>query len=84
MEFNSVVGREFQAEVDAFLKTRFNMFFVVCCCLRSGAVEERSILVYEFCWMRLHKYAGVEVERDLKVYNAVLKMILDCEGYEVE
>ena len=56
------------------------MLFVIDCCLRSGAVEGRSILVFDSCWMRLLKWAGVKVNRDLKVNNAILKVIFDRTG----
>ena len=61
------------------------MLSVVDCCLRSGAVKERSVLVCGFRWMRLLKWAGEEVDRGLKVNNAILKVIFACmEANEVE
>ena len=79
MKWNSLSfgGRKFQTGRYAFPKAHIDILFVVCCCLRSGAVEEGSILVFDFCWMKLHKYAGVEVDRDLKVNNTILKIIFD-------
>ena len=35
MELSIVGGREFQVAGEAFLKDRFDMLFVVGCCLRS-------------------------------------------------
>ena len=48
MEFFIISGREFQIAGEAFLKAGFDMLFVVGCCLRSGVVEEGSILVLGF------------------------------------
>ena len=48
MEFFIVDGRKFQVVGEAFLKACFDMLFVVDRCLRSGAVEKRSIWYVAF------------------------------------
>ena len=53
---------------------------MVDCSLMGRAVEERCILVTGFCWIRFLKQASVELNRNLKVYNAILKITLDCIG----
>ena len=50
-----VGGKEFQIVGDAFLKARVDMLFVTDCCLRRETVEEQSILVFDFCGIRLLK-----------------------------
>ena len=49
----------------SMLKARFDILFVLDCCLRGGVVEEGSILVCGFRWMRLPKKASVEDDGDL-------------------
>ena len=48
MEFLIVGGKEFQTAGDAFLIARLDTLSVVDCCLRSGAVEKRSIWCLNF------------------------------------
>ena len=38
------------------------------------------MLVFDLCWISLHKSAGVEVDSNLKVNNAILKIIHVCTG----
>ena len=78
-----VAGEKFQIAEDALLKACFDVLFVEDCCLRSVAVEKRSILACDIRWKRLRKYAGVEVGRNLKVENAISKAILDCTGSQL-
>ena len=49
MEFCIVGVKEFQIFEKAFLRGRFNILIMIDCCLKSGEVEERFILVFGFC-----------------------------------